>query len=54
MSADQLLLVLLFGPLVAFAALVGLWRMRQAPPPVDEDEEGESGPPAEEDRDPRW
>ncbi|MCU0478219.1 MAG: hypothetical protein MUE92_05690 [Chloroflexi bacterium] len=52
MSTDQLLLVLLFGPLVAFAALVGLWRLRQAPPPVDE--EDESGPPAEEGRDPRW
>jgi hypothetical protein len=53
MSADQLLLLLLFGPLIAFAALVGLWRLRQAPPPV-EDEEDEGVPPAEEGRDPRW
>ncbi len=54
MSADQLLLLLLFGPLIAFAALVGLWRLRQASPPEDDEEDEAAGPPAEEGRDPRW
>jgi hypothetical protein len=56
MPADQLLLMLLiFGPLLAFVAVVGLWRLRRAPsPPADEDGDDEPGFPSEEGRDPRW
>lgn len=47
-----LLLLFLFGPLLAFAAVVALWRLRRRPPPADD--VADAGPPAEEGRDPRW
>ncbi len=56
MPIDQLLLMLLiFGPLLAFVAVVGLWRLRRAAPPADdEDEDDDADPAAEEGRNPRW
>jgi hypothetical protein len=52
-EAQLLLLALLFGPLVAFGAIVALWRLRSRPAPPDEPE-ADDAPPAEEGRDPRW